>query len=58
MTPGEVYDKYIALEKEARAVMVGADPEVIIAILAEEIGMDKDEVAAIVLRFTVNRAGG
>ena len=58
MTPGEVYDKYIALEKEASAVMVGADPEVIIAILAEEIAMDKDEVAAIVARFTVNRAGG
>ena len=58
MTPGEVYDKYIALEKEASAVMVGADPEVIIAILAEEIAMDKDEVAAIVLRFTANRTGG
>ena len=58
MTPGEVYDKYIALEKEASAVMVGADPAVIIAILAEEIAMDKDEVAAILARFTVNRVGG
>lgn len=58
MTPGQVFDKYLALEKEANAILVGADPEVIIAILAEEIAMDEEEVAAIVLRFTANRTGG
>ena len=58
MTPGQVYEEYLKIEREANKILVGADPEVIIAILAEEISMPVADVTAIVLKFTATRSGG
>jgi hypothetical protein len=58
MTPANIFAEYLEMEKAANAILMGADPDVIIAILAEDVGETEDEVRRIVREFTTSRSGG
>ena len=59
MTDGQVYDEYLRMEVAANKMMVGADPELLITMVAEEDpSRTEDDVRAIVLARTAIRFGG
>ena len=59
MTDGQVYDEYLRMEVAANKMMVGADPELMIKLVAEDLpSRTEDDVRAIVLARTANRFGG
>lgn len=57
MTPAEIFNKYLEVETEANKVIEGADHEDILSTLADEVGIDVEEVRDIVRTWSVNRVG-
>ena len=58
MTNGQIWDEYLRMETAGNKIMVGADPDLIIKLVAEDTGRTECDVRAIVLARTLNRAGG
>ena len=58
MTNGQVYDLYLKMEVAANKMMVGANPELLITMVAEDTGKTEADVRAIVLARTAIRFGG